>query len=248
MPHHDANDIRILLVQLIEDDAFRESERDAFVRVGGFGAHQIEALDARGEPLGAHALDGFHAVVIADTPDRSSLDEFQEKEGLVAMALAVKEKKLPALGIGFGAHMLAFAYGGTVVRDGSNEEYGSIIGQRSRLAEKDPWFAELPARFMAEVAHRERVAKLPWGAMILASSERCPVLAFRMKEFPAYGLQFRPGLDAEAFATHLAHLADVDAAEAPSIRGAAASVQEAPQTAHLLRDWVRGVVLRRTHA
>lgn len=242
------SDIKILLVQFTEDDAMRDQERETFIRVGGFGDHQIVALDARGEPLGDHALDGYDAVIVADSIDRSPLGEFQERDGLIALFAAAKARQLPSLGVGFGALMMALSYGGTVVHDGGTEEYGTVTAERLRSGEKDAWFGHLPARFMVQIAHSMHVNKLPWGAFILASTDRCPVLAFGMKEHPAYGLLFHPELDAATLASYLERRAAADPDRAAIIRGAMANIRDASEAEGLLRDWVRNVVLRNAYA
>jgi GMP synthase (glutamine-hydrolysing) len=77
--------------------------------------------------------------------------------------------------------------------------------------------------FDAFVGHKEAVAVLPRGAVVLAGSEACPVQAFRVGR-NVYATQFHPELDAEGLATRVDVYRDYgyfEAAEAENIKAAA---------------------------
>ena len=61
----------------------------------------------------------------------------------------------------------------------------------------DPLFGALPGEFTAYLGHKEAVARLPDGAVLLASTDTCPVHAFRIGR-NVYATQFHPELDAVA--------------------------------------------------
>ena len=61
----------------------------------------------------------------------------------------------------------------------------------------DPLFGTLPGEFTAYLGHKEAVARLPDGAVLLASTDTCPVHAFRIGR-NVYATQFHPELDAVA--------------------------------------------------
>jgi GMP synthase (glutamine-hydrolysing) len=108
--------------------------------------------------------------------------------GLVGEAL---ETGVPVLGICLGAQLLAHVAGGTVrARHGLPESGSTELTLRPEALE-DLLFQGLPARVKA-VEHRvDAITRLPRDAHWLASSERCPVQAFRVGEF-AWGVQFHP--------------------------------------------------------
>ena len=58
----------------------------------------------------------------------------------------------------------------------------------------------LPREFVAYLGHKEAVARLPDGAVLLASTATCPVHAFRIGR-NVYATQFHPELDAARSAT-----------------------------------------------
>ena len=61
---------------------------------------------------------------------------------------------------------------------------------------KDPLLEGLPEVFRAFVGHKESCMELPPGAVLLASSKRCPHHMFRIRK-NIYGTQFHPELDFE---------------------------------------------------
>ena len=55
----------------------------------------------------------------------------------------------------------------------------------------------MPEVFDAYLGHKEAVARLPEGAVLLASTDTCPVHAFRIGR-NVYATQFHPELDGVA--------------------------------------------------
>ena len=66
----------------------------------------------------------------------------------------------------------------------------------------DPLLADLPDAFEAYVGHKEAVRELPAHAVLLATSDACPVQMFRVKE-NLYATQFHPELDLEGILTRI---------------------------------------------
>jgi GMP synthase-like glutamine amidotransferase len=91
----------------------------------------------------------------------------------------------PYLGLCFGHQLLAQALGGQVGLMQGPPEVG--IAQVPLVA--DPIFAGVPELCTCFQWHGAEVQRLPEGAVLLASSEACPIQAFRVGDF-AYGLQF----------------------------------------------------------
>ncbi|WP_314172841.1 type 1 glutamine amidotransferase [Streptomyces winkii] len=113
--------------------------------------------------------------------------------GLAEEALA---SAVPVLGICLGAQLLAHVAGGTVRAEHGLPESGSTELTLRPEASDDPLFRGLPARVRA-IEHRvDAITRLPRDAQWLASSERCPVQAFRLGPC-AWGVQFHPEATAE---------------------------------------------------
>jgi GMP synthase (glutamine-hydrolysing) len=60
----------------------------------------------------------------------------------------------------------------------------------------------LPTDFDAFLGHKEAVARLPRGAVLLARSRTCPVQAFRLGS-NVYATQFHPELDVDSLVVRI---------------------------------------------
>ena len=59
----------------------------------------------------------------------------------------------------------------------------------------DPLLAGLGETFYGFLWHGDLIKRLPENAVILASTEKCPVQAFRLGDLPVWGVQFNPQYD-----------------------------------------------------
>jgi GMP synthase-like glutamine amidotransferase len=127
-----------------------------------------DALVVLGGPMGVYDDDGA-----------SWLPAVRE---LVASAV---DDGVPTLGLCLGAQLLAVACGGTVGRGDLGPELG--YGEVDVLADDDALL--LPGPMPVVQWHFDEVTELPGSAVLLASSDRYRVQAFRVGEV-AWGLQF----------------------------------------------------------
>lgn len=187
----DEGSMRVLLFQCRRDEEARVREYASFLRTSGLSTNELVAVDVTHGGLAAGVLDGADGAIIGG----SLWAPFENVPGLVEFRRVlddVKERNLPLLGVCFGAQLLAHHFGGEVVREQDRNELGTFIVRMTDDAGGDPIFAGLPREFDVQQAHRDRIEKLPDGAVLLASSTRCPVQAFVMPGSPVYGVQFHP--------------------------------------------------------
>jgi GMP synthase-like glutamine amidotransferase len=59
----------------------------------------------------------------------------------------------------------------------------------------DLLLSDLAPRFHAFLWHGDQVTRLPKSAVLLASSAKCPVQAYRLRDKPVWGVQFNPQYD-----------------------------------------------------
>lgn len=94
---------------------------------------------------------------------------------------------VPMLGICYGMHLLARAYGGTVApRRGHEYGRAQLIHQSGFL------FDRLPQPLDVWMSHGDVVASIPPGWAMLASTADCPVAALSSSDDRKVGLQFHP--------------------------------------------------------
>jgi GMP synthase (glutamine-hydrolysing) len=111
-------------------------------------------------------------------------------------------KKIPVLGICYGAQLTAKHFGGVVAKS-NKREYGRAILQRKK---EDVLFDNVSDQSQVWMSHADTILKMPDGFELLATTESIPVAAFKKvtngiptndsrlmtPDFPLYGVQFHP--------------------------------------------------------
>jgi GMP synthase (glutamine-hydrolysing) len=101
------------------------------------------------------------------------------------------ELDIPILGICVGCQFIAMHFGGEV---GPAElpEYGKT---QLTVLEEDDLFRGLPKSFEVWESHNDEVKSLPEGFTNLASSDNCPIQAFKYNKKDFYAVQFHPEVE-----------------------------------------------------
>jgi GMP synthase (glutamine-hydrolysing) len=110
-------------------------------------------------------------------------------------------RDFPFFGACYGVGTLGVHQGGVIDRTYSEP----VSAVRIRLTDPgrvDPLLAGMAPEFDAFVGHKEACSVLPPGAVLLASSDACPVQMFRVKE-NLYATQFHPELDVDGIVTRV---------------------------------------------
>lgn len=144
-----------------------------------------------GEPV--PNLLAYDAVIFAGgehRPDEFEKPFFQAERERVLEAL---EGNVPILGICLGHQLMAYWLGGQVER--GLWEVGWLPIRVTDKGQADPLLAGLGESFYGFLWHGDQVTVLPPGAELLASTDRCPVQAYRLRGRPVWGVQFNPQYD-----------------------------------------------------
>ncbi len=135
-------------------------------------------------------LRKFDAVFFAGgeyRPNQFGLPIFQAERKRIMQAL---DADVPILGICLGHQLLAHWLGGKVKRGRWEIGWLPITVQEPGLS--DPLLGGLGPVFHGFLWHGDQITELPEEAELLASSERCRVQAYRLRNRPVWGVQFNP--------------------------------------------------------
>ncbi len=179
----------------------REHEVSCFAASLAAASKRIHVVDMQARVPTADEVRTCRAVLLGGSGDYSSLDpdpwirrmiDWLEDDLLGA--------DVPTFGSCFGLQTLTLALGGEMVRDPAHREMGTITVHTTPEARQDPVFGAAPKSFLAQAGHTDHPADVPPGAVLLASSDHCPVHAFRVRGEPIWATQFHPELDPDAVA------------------------------------------------
>jgi GMP synthase (glutamine-hydrolysing) len=182
-----------------EEDVAQQ-EYDAVLAGSGLRAAELVRVRVEAGPLGEVDLDDWSGIVLGGGPFNASDPEHAKSPAqrraeaeLRALAERVVAADFPFLGACYGVGVLGGLAGGVVDRTWG-EPIGALPVRLTPDGVADPLFGILPPVFDAFLGHKEAVARLPEGAVLLASTDTCPVHAFRLGRH-VYATQFHPELD-----------------------------------------------------
>ena len=197
----------LLLASRAEDPA-ADGEHDAMCRHAGLRPHELHRVRMEAGPLPTIDLDDYSGVIVGGSPfdstrpeaRKSSTQRRVERE-LAPLLDEMVERDFPFLGACYGVGTLGLHQG--AVHDHTFAEPISPVTIRlTTEGRADPLLVDVPDEFEAYVGHKEAVRELPPHAVLLASSDTCPVQMFRVKE-NLYATQFHPELDLDGILTRI---------------------------------------------
>ncbi|MDO5068357.1 MAG: glutamine amidotransferase [Propionibacteriaceae bacterium] len=189
----------LLLATRPEDEA-AEGELRALRRLGGLGAEELHHIRLEQAPCPAVALTDYAGIILGGGPFNSSDTDKSDLQQRIEADLArvldqIFAEGLPFLGLCYGIGAVTSHQGGLVDRS-FGEPVGAVTVSLTPEGRGDPLLAEVGEEFRAFVGHKEAVAQLPDGAVLLATGQTCPVQMYRIADH-CWVTQFHPELDAE---------------------------------------------------
>jgi len=182
-----------------EDDVAQQ-EYDAVLMGTGLQPDELVRVRLESGPLGDVDLDDWSGIIlgggpfnVSDPDDLKSPTQHRVEAELRDLAGRVVAADLPFLGACYGIGVLGVLDGGVVDRT-YGEPIGALPIRLTDEGRKDPLLGALSEVFLAYLGHKEAVSQLPVEAVLLASSDTCPVHAFRLGR-NVYATQFHPELD-----------------------------------------------------
>jgi GMP synthase (glutamine-hydrolysing) len=197
-----------LLLSSRAEDVAADDEYEAFLRVAGLTPAGLHRVRMEAAPLPALELDDYAGIFVgggpfnsSDAPLEKSAVQHRVERELGLLLDEVVERDFPFFGACYGVGTLGVHQGGVIDRTYAEP----ISAVRVRLTEEgaaDPVLAGMAGEFDAFVGHKEACSVPPPNAVLLASSDACPVQMFRVKQ-NLYATQFHPELDLPGLLTRV---------------------------------------------
>lgn len=118
---------------------------------------------------------------------------FQDEIDLIKKEI---DKNTPILGICLGFQLLSYLLGGKLAYK-QGWLRGWFTQNLTNDGIQDLLFKGCPKSFSIFEFHQDKVVELPPNAVLLATSERCPIEAFKINNKPVWGIQFHPEISAK---------------------------------------------------
>jgi GMP synthase (glutamine-hydrolysing) len=191
-----------LLLAIRAEDAAADNEYDSFLSMSGLREGALRRIRLEQRALGRVDLGEWSGILLgggpfnySDPAELKSPVQRRVEADLHGLLDRVMQADFPFLGACFGIGALGTRLGATVDRRYA-EPVGAVEITLTPPGRQDPVFSGLPAAFQAFTGHKEAISRLPDRAVLLASSARCPVQAFRVGA-NVYATQFHPELDVD---------------------------------------------------
>jgi GMP synthase (glutamine-hydrolysing) len=193
------SELRVLVLQVRDDPAAERQEQDCFVRTSGLEADRFRFLNLLEVAVpGVGELRDAEVLVLGGAGAHSVTERHRFTPPLAELVRRWVDEGRPLLGSCFGHQFVAQALGGEVVVDAERAEVGTFDLNLTEAGRRDALFAGLPDRFPVQLGHRDRVVRLPAGALELARTAACPNQCFRLAGKPVWGCQFHVEMDEHA--------------------------------------------------
>ncbi len=197
-----------LLLASRAEDAAAEDEYAAYLRYGGLTPEQLRRIRLEAAPLPDLDLSMYSGVIVggspftsSDPPDHKSPTQHRVERELAGLLDRIVEQDFPFLGACYGVGTLG-THQGAVIDRTFGEPLGGVEIELTDAGAADPVLRGMPRRFTAFTGHKEACTTLPAHAVLLASSQRCPVQMFRIRQ-NLYATQFHPELDVDGLVTRI---------------------------------------------
>jgi GMP synthase (glutamine-hydrolysing) len=218
-----------LLLAIRAEDAAADNEYASFQTLSGLTEDGLRRSRLEQRALGDIDLRDWSGILLGGGPfnytdpeDGKSPVQRRVEADLQRLLDQVADADFPFLGACYGIGALG-RHQGAVLGRRFGEPVGTVQVTLTPAGQRDPLLAGLPGTFDAFTGHKEAVSELPGHAVLLATSDGCPVQMFRVG-MNVYATQFHAELDVAGLSTRTdvyKHAGYFDPAEADEIKAQA---------------------------
>ncbi|MFN2278979.1 MAG: type 1 glutamine amidotransferase [Candidatus Promineifilaceae bacterium] len=237
--------LKILLLQARHiDDLARHEERQSFADRAGLDPEQIVPFDLLEDTPTLAEIRRCDALMVGGSGAYSvSKKNLPNQRGVMQVLAEVVDIGHPTFASCFGFHLMVEALDGEISYSPECMEVGAFELSLSADGHADELFGYLPERFMAQLGHKDRAARLPHGVLNLASSERAPYQALRIPGKPIWATQFHPELTVDDNLLRFSRYKDVYAElySPPELKTLVDGFVPSPETEELIPRFIKTV-------
>jgi len=195
---------KFLILQMRPETEACDSEFEAILRYGGLSYVEVHRIKVEQDDIKDIDINNYSAIIAGGSPFDISIPEAKKsatQKRVEVFFNSLFDKLIPMdfpfLGACSGNGLLG-RYCGATITNNYAETLGSVDVWITDEGVKDPLLKGLPKKFSAMVGHKEACDTVPPGAVLLVSSDPCPIQMFRIKK-NIYATQFHPEADADEF-------------------------------------------------
>jgi GMP synthase (glutamine-hydrolysing) len=237
--------LRILLLQIRNQAQVRQEELASFITYSGLQANQFDVLNVFDTPnFDNSVIKGYDALFVGGASEASVLepDAYSFVNPSIQLLQHCIDQAFPVFASCFGFQLAVLALGGTIIRDQTDFEMGTLPILLTDAAGNDPLFQDIPDAFPAVSVHKERATSLPEECVLLAYTDAC-AHAFKVINKPFWGFQFHPEVNRATLVERLtifkAHYTDGD----DHLDKVLESAVETPVSNGLVKKFIERVLL-----
>jgi GMP synthase (glutamine-hydrolysing) len=195
---------KFLVLQLRPEDEAADSEFESILKVGNISSDHVYRIRVEQQPETNINLTDYCAIIAGGSPFDISIPRHSKSAtqlGVESFFNRLFDQVIPAdfpfLGACSGSGLLG-SYCGTTISGKYSEDVGIVSITLTEEGQYDNLLKGLPKEFGVLVGHKEACDQVPENAVLLATSEQCPVQMFRIKN-NIYATQFHPEANANEF-------------------------------------------------
>jgi GMP synthase (glutamine-hydrolysing) len=197
-----------LILQLRPEDDTSDNEFAAILKYGELDPANTHRHRIEKTGIPELSLDDYAAVIVGGSPFDISTPQNQKQPIQVKIESdfqklfdTIVEQDIPFLGACSGCGLLG-SYLGAPISKQYGEPVGGAVVNVTDDGRSDDLLADFPEQIAVLCGHKEACDRLPQGAVLLLSSDICPVQMFRVGK-NVYATQFHPEGDGPGFTVRI---------------------------------------------
>ncbi len=240
------NELKILLLQIRQDQEVARDEIEAFRNYGNLAKDQIIIHNVFEQPkFTSNIIDNFDALFVGGASEASVLepDKYTFVQPSIELLKFCRNKKIPVFASCFGFQLAVIALGGEILKDEVDFEMGTPDIALTAQAKKDELFFDTIEKFKAVSVHKEKAITLPEDCELLAYTDKC-LHAFKIKDAPFWAFQFHPEVNRKILVHRLGVYKDQYTENDDHYNKIISNIFDTPESNILVEKFIDRIVLK----